>query len=47
MNIIISSLDEIKTTGVSKDLDSAKLFILNSLDIDSLLASPIQLIGTE
>jgi len=32
MNIIISSLSEIKKTGTSADLDSAKLFIAKSIE---------------
>lgn len=43
MNIIISSLDgkiEIRKTGVSKDIDSAKLFISTAIENqDSLLSS--------
>ena len=31
MNIIISSLSDMKVTGMSQDLDSAKLFIAKSL----------------
>lgn len=47
MNIIISSLSEIKKTGVSQDLDSAKLFIsktLSNSEKDRLL-SEIKLEG--
>ena len=39
MNIIISSLSEIKKTGVSSDLDSAKLFISKLIPNDQLLST--------
>lgn len=36
MNIIISSPENIKTTGISTDLDSAKLFISKTLNADQI-----------
>jgi hypothetical protein len=45
MNIVISSLDEIKITGTSSDLDSAKLFIAKSIDDKTSLLSNILLEG--
>lgn len=45
MNIIISSLSEIKKTGTGADLDSAKLFIAKSIENSASLLMNIQLIG--
>lgn len=45
MNIIISSLSEIKKAGTGTDLDSSKLFIAKSIENSASLLMNIQLIG--